>query len=515
MKNLPIGIQTFEKLISQDSLYNDKTQLIYELISSGSAYFLSRPRRFGKSLLISTLEAIFKGKKALFKGLWLEHSNWQWQEYPVIRIDFSELTANTPQQLESKLKSRLCEIYKDYQLTPPAEGDLQQFFIALITKLSKLGQVVILIDEYDKNIIDNIMHPQAAAEIRELLKSFYSIIKSRDEHIKFVLLTGITKFSKMSVFSGLNNLNDISMDAAWTTLLGCTEQEIDNYFPDYIQALADKQQWTVAKTREEMREWYNGFRFSKAEITVYNPYSLLLLFTKYEFDNYWFSTATPTFLLNLIKTQKYDVQQIESKNIRREAFASYDIEQLEVLPLLLQTGYITIQSYNRQRDNYNLSYPNKEVAESFNRYLIRMFTSVPPEQVDKYLWECIDALEANDLETFFSNLEIFFANLAYELHLPYEKYYQSIFYLLFKILGVNIHAEMKTNKGSIDTVMETATHIYIMEFKFDGSAQQALQQIHDKQYYQKYQRQQKHLVLVGVNFSRSQRNLDDYVVEAL
>lgn len=516
MKRLPIGIQSFEKLINNNALYIDKTRHIYELITTGDTYFLSRPRRFGKSLLISTLAAIFQGKRSLFDGLSIAQSDWQWQTFPIIRIDFSNFSLDTPEQLTVGLQQTLHDIAAHYQVSLTETGDLKRLFRTLIIQLAKLNPVVILIDEYDKAIIHHLgKNTEIAKQNRDILKNFYEVIKASDEYLQFVLLTGISKFSKMSVFSGLNNLNDISMHHRYADLVGCTEQEIDENFTDYVQKLAEAQQLSVAKVRDKMRQWYNGFRFTKSDIKVYTPYSLLLLFHNLDFANYWFSSATPTFLINLIRDQSYDIQAIEAKNIDAMAFTSYDIDNLRVLPLLVQTGYLTIAQYHRDYDAYDLAYTNFEVRQAFTQHLAELLTGVSPELTTSHLLHCIQHLQANHLAQFFQTLQIFFANIPYQIQLPHEYYYQTIFYVLFKLLGLRIHAEIQTNDGRVDAVIETATHIYVMEFKFNGSAEQALQQIHDKRYYQPYLHLAKTIVLLGINFDQQGHNLDDYQVEIL
>ncbi|MCP4133815.1 MAG: AAA family ATPase [bacterium] len=367
IKDLPIGIQSFEEVINGNFLYIDKTQFIYNIIRLKGYYFLSRPRRFGKSLLISTLESLFSGKKELFKGLKIEQSSYDWQEYPVIRIDFSTLLNKKPEELQKGIIRKLVEIGKCYSIDIIQDIPLPEIFLNLLKSLHQNTnrQVVVLIDEYDKPLIDNITNPQIAQENRDILKSFYGILKPADPYLRFVLLTGVTKFSKVSVFSDLNNLNDISISTEYADLLGCTQEELDLYFTDHIKQLTDATGEDEKRIKNRILKWYNGYRFSIKELTVYNPFSLLLLFKHNQFRNYWFETATPTFLIKLIKEKNFEIKKLEDESVSELAFSGCDMNNPKLLTLLLQTGYVTITGYNTKRRFYTLNYPNYEVKESF------------------------------------------------------------------------------------------------------------------------------------------------------
>jgi hypothetical protein len=516
MKPLPIGIQSIEKLINGNFLYIDKTEYIYSLIESSGYYFLSRPRRFGKSLLISTLEAIFLGKKELFKGLWIEkETEYDWQQHPVIRLDFTEIENNNPKVLKKSIIDNLIKIGKSYDIKIEQDKGIKYIFSDLIEKLASKNKVAVLIDEYDKPIIDNITNVKVAKENRDILKSFYGILKGSDEYLRFVILTGVTKFSRVSIFSDLNNLDDITISKEYSGILGCTENELLTYFSEYIKKLAKEQKQDEETIKKKIAYWYDGYRFSKKDMKVYNPFSLLLLFKHTDFINYWFETGTPTFLINLIKEKNYDLKNLEYERVNEFAFSSYEIEKLEVVPLLFQTGYLTITDYNENRRQYNLYYPNYEVKDSFLSYLVASYSNIETAKVDSYLWRCVDSLEENNLEEFFETLQIFFSNINYELHIKSEKYYQTIFYVIFKLIGLKVAAEVSTNIGRIDAVIELEDKVYIFEFKINDSPEKALEQIKNNKYYEKYMNLNKEIICVGAKFDLDDRNIMNWVADSL
>ncbi|MEZ4709296.1 MAG: ATP-binding protein [Caldilineaceae bacterium] len=511
-KPVQASTYTFRNLIEGGFLYVDKTRYLYELVHPASGiYFLARPRRFGKSLMISTLEEIFLGNRELFKGLWIDTSDYTWQSYPVIRLDLSRHAVKNGAALEQILDYYVEEIAQQHGVT--LRGfDYQTRFDNLIQQLARAGgKVVILIDEYDKPLIDNLDNLPAAMEIRDTLKNFYTIIKAMDRYLRFVFITGISKFSKVGVFSTLNNLTDLTMNPHFATALGITEQEMSAYFQEHIAEFAAKDKMTPEALLTKVRGWYDGFCFVEACEQVYNPFSTLQLFYNQRFANYWFETGTPTFLIKLLKAQQYDVEQLSDLRLRELAFSTYELEHLSIVPLLFQTGYLTIKAYEPQRRIYTLGYPNTEVTDAFLSHLLGEFSERDRGLNEDYLWQLVDALEADDLEHFFTILQVFFANVPYNIHLKHEKYYQTVFYLIFTLLGLRIEAEVHTNQGRIDAVAEVANHLYLFEFKVDKSAAEALQQIKQRAYYQKYQLKGKPMTLVGVNFDSAQRKITEWV----
>jgi len=374
MKELPLGIQDFESLISNNFLYIDKTQYIYNLARIKRYYFLARPRRFGKSLLCSTLQALFEGKKELFKGLWIEKSPWEWKEYPVITLNFGTLAHSTPEQIEVALKDRLALIAKKNNLQFDKTMLLFTSFRILLEELYKKAPVVIIIDEYDKPIIDHLDDLPAAHKVHKYLRSFYELIKNLDHYLRFVLLTGITKFSKTSIFSGLNNLFDITISEEASVLLGYTQEEVEKYISPYLQNIANQQNSTLPKIQAELKKWYNGYQFFENAPKVYNPYSVLEYLSTKKFSNYWFTTGTPSFLIKLFKKNNYPVYNLEKTILFDEDLVSFDLEYIDLNILLFQTGYLTIIDYDPDARCYTLSCPNYEVSQSLYHTLAQFMT---------------------------------------------------------------------------------------------------------------------------------------------
>jgi hypothetical protein len=514
---LPVGIQDFETIRTENYVYVDKTQLVYQMITKGAMYFLSRPRRFGKSLLVSTLRAIFRGERHLFKDLWIDQSDYTWeQQHPVIWLDMSAVTNSSAELLQQSLNFNLDEIAEQYGVKLPVSLSVSDRLNKLITELAKNNQkVVVLIDEYDKPLVDQIHRPEVAVENREVLKQFYGILKVQNANIRFLLLTGVSKFSKVSIFSGLNNLYDISLSTDYATLLGYTQQELTDHFSLEIDSLAQKEGLSRQALLDKIKHWYNGYRFSEKEISVYNPFSTLLLFTEQKFSDYWFETGTPTFLVKLIQEQQFEVTDLEKLRIGKADFSTYEIDQLSVVPLLYQTGYLTIKSYDREDGYYELGYPNREVEVAFLTSLLTYFSKVSKPVQSDFIFRMVAALKKQSFADFFQLLESFLLTIPFDLHIPLEKYYQNIFYFVFNLVGLRLNVEVHTNRGRIDAVMEGKDWIMIFEFKVNESAQEALAQIKEKGYADQYRFQQKAIYLIGINFNSKKRNVTDYVVEQL
>lgn len=507
MNKLPIGIQTFSKLREEGFLYVDKTQKIFDLVSHGGQYyFCSRPRRFGKSLLVSTLKELFSGNKELFKGLWI-YDKIQWEKHPVLSIDLSQISYDTPEVLESSLKRFLDDTAMAMGVTPDKEKSSKESFSALIKALSKNGKVVVLIDEYDKPIIDHIDNRDVATANRNILKGFYEVLKGVDPYLKFVFITGISKFSRVSIFSGLNNLNDITLDERFSTLMGYTQEELEQYFGDRIKQ----------KQLEDIKKWYNGYSWDGVHF-LYNPMSILLFFDKGKFGNYWFSTGTPSLLISAIKDLKIDVKRFENYETNKFLFDSFDIDRINIFSLLFQTGYLTIkkiEEVSATQSIYHLSYPNEEVKESFLQYIVSDFTGKYADELGHLIYRLQEIIRTGNLEEFFDTISVIFASVPYDIVIDdREAYYQTIIYLVLKLLGVHIQAEVETNMGRIDAVIETEDQVYLMEFKM-GKAHQALTQIKEKEYFQKYLKSSKVIKIIGVGFDPAQRNIGDFKVETI
>jgi hypothetical protein len=536
LKKLPIGVQSFEQLIREGAVYVDKTKNIYEILKPGfGAYFLSRPRRFGKSLLVSTLEAIFKNKRHLFKGLWLDSSDYAWEEFPVIKIDMSSVSKKTNVTLNQALKEAVNDNALREGITLE-DKEPERMFQLLIHALAKKynQQVVILIDEYDDPILKHINDPEMAGKNREVLQDFYKIMKSESGSLRFVFLTGVSKFAKTSIFSGLNNLLNISMSEKYATLLGYTQEELESYFSEYISELAESHSLSVDEILNKIKFWYNGYRFSKAENKVYNPFSSLLLFETKEFVNHWFVTGTPTFLIELIKRSSVDLQSFEDLiEIPEYNLNVYDVESLPLIPIMFDAGYLTLVKQSLMGNDiiYGLSYPNYEVKNSLVSGLLNEFSEKDSGSISSELLQISRSIINNDLEKFFSLLKSYFASIPYDL-IPKkelnEKYFQLIFYLLMRVTSFRVNTEDRTNLGRIDLMLETDTSIYLFELKVNSSATAALEQIKEKKYYEKYLHipvvksdsssetaQDKAVYLIGLNLSLEERNISEYLVESI
>jgi hypothetical protein len=507
MKKLPFGIQEFSKLIEGDFIYVDKTRHIYELLQH-HYYFLSRPRRFGKSLLLNTIKEIFLGNKELFKGLWI-YDKIDWQPHPVIKISFSNLEYNAI-GLEAAIDKEMNRIAQKHNIVFDS-NDKYSKFRALIKTLGQKSQLVILIDEYDKPIIDYLTNIEKAQENREILKNFYAIIKDSDQYIRFFFITGVSKFSKVSIFSDLNNLDDITLDRNFSTLLGWTQDEIEHYFGEYIDKVQQLYAEHHADIKPIIKEWYNGYSWDGKNF-VYNPVSLMNLFNKQVFNNYWFATGTPTFLMQKIKDEQYTAFDIEKRKIDHGLLDKYSIENMSLLPLLFQTGYLTIKEYDIFQNTIVLDYPNKEVADSFTRHILSELTIGKMDKSNMLLDDMGDAFDQEDIDKFISQLNILFKNIPYSIIENKEKYFHSIFYMVMKLIGYKIECEILTIDGRIDAVVLTEKNIFIIEFKIDQDADAAIRQIKDKAYALKYQDDKRDIKLIGINFDSEKHKIDDWQI---
>jgi hypothetical protein len=514
MQVLPLGIQTFSEIIERNNLYVDKTQHIHRLLHAGKYFFLSRPRRFGKSLLLSTIKSIYQGRKELFKGLWI-YDNWNWdQTHPVIHIGFSSLGYKEI-GLKEAISRRLKEQANDLHIQLESEG-ASGLFYELIKKAATKYQnkVVLLIDEYDKPLIDYLAPEEIeqAKTNQQILKTFYSVIKDSDPYLEFLLITGVSKFSKVSIFSELNNLRDISIKPAYANLVGITQKEVEDNFEPFLKAAASSLDINRTTLLSKIKEWYNGYSWNGVT-RVYNPWSLMSFMETQIFANYWFETGTPTFLIKQIRQHKR--VDFEHQLVDSSAFMSYDIENLQLLPLMFQTGYITI--LNRDEFGlFNIGYPNKEVKESLLRFMIGSFRETETSLSTPIAIKLYQAFNANDLDKAMRIIKSIFKNIPNHIFIAdKEYYYHSIIYLIFLLLGQYVECEINTNDGRLDAVLKTKERIYIIEFKLDQSAQIALQQIKNKKYYEKYTTDQRAIFLVGINFSSQSKSVKDWLMEAL
>ncbi len=511
MKDLPIGIQEFSKLINGGFLYVDKTKHIYELINSASYYFLSRPRRFGKSLLLNTIKEVFFGNKELFKGLWI-YDKIKWEKFPVIKISFSSvdyLNLGLAEAIDNMLSGIADE--NNIELKQPSYS---LKFGELIRKIAKDSRVVILVDEYDKPIIDYINDIHIAEKNRKILKSFYSVIKDNDNYIRFFFVTGVSKFSHVSIFSDLNNLNDITLDENYSVIAGYTQQELEYYFAGYIRQLEKRYKQVFPDILLQIKKWYNGYSWDGINF-VYNPFSILNFFFKKTFDDYWFRTGTPTFLTKLIKQKDYTIFDLENKVIYRGDLDKYEITSISLIPLLFQTGYLTIKKVNIREMTILLDFPNSEVERSFTIHLLADLNDGHIDKASSLLVDIMYSLKNDRIKEFIELINTLYKGISYTIVDNREKYFHSIFYIIVKLLGFTIESEILTIDGRIDAVITTDKYIYVIEFKAGQDAKTALQQIKEKGYHKIYRSQKKPVTLIGINFSIDKKSIDNFLIEKL
>jgi len=512
MKKLPIGISSLEKLRKENCYYVDKTHFVEKLVNKGNQFFLSRPRRFGKSLLLDTLKQAFLGNKQLFEGTYLEN-NWNWEKkYPVIHLDLSKTVNDNVENFKGSLDCILQDIGQDYSIALEKPYPNLKFE-ELIKKLYKKYnlEVVVLVDEYDKPILDNIENIEKALEIREVLREFYSILKASDQYLKLVFITGVSRFSKISIFSGLNQLNDITLDTEFATICGYTQSELETVFKDRLEGV----------NLEKLKYWYNGYNWLGEK--VYNPFDVLLFFDKKDFRPYWFETGTPTFLMKLILNNKVFLPKLEEIKANDEILANLDVDFLKIENLFFQTGYLTIRETKKLglRTIYILTYPNFEVKSSFNNFFL---SDILPSVSDKEDAQnsIVEAIEENDLEKIKTALHNFFASIPNDWYRKndldsYEGFYASVVYALFTGSGLDTKAEDTTNIGKIDLTVFYQDRAYIIEFKVveKDSEGKALNQIKEKKYYEKYTSNCREIYLVGIEFSKEKRNIVYFEYEKL
>ena len=470
-KHYPIGIQSFEELRKGGYYYADKTELIYRLVKTGKYYFLSRPRRFGKSLLISTLEAYFLGRKELFQGLAMEQLEKDWTAYPVLHLDLNSQKYDTPESLERILDKNLKKWEAEYEIEPQIPS-LSLRFVDVIERAAKAAgrNVVVLVDEYDKPLLQTIGKPDLQDDFRATLKAFYGVLKSCDASIRFALLTGVTKFSKVSVFS------------------------------DYEEA------------QQTLKQWYDGYHFGAECPDMYNPFSLLNTFAQMRFGSYWFDTGTPTFLVETLKHTHYDLHRLTQEQTTSDVLGGIGSMDENPIPLLYQSGYLTIKGYDKRFGLYRLGFPNEEVEKGFISFLLPYYAKVGKSESIFQISLFVRDVESGDIDSFMQRLQSFFADTPYELVRDLELHYQNVLFIVFKLLGFYTHAEYHTSKGRIDLTIQTDRYIYVMEFKLDGTAEEALRQIEEKHYAQPFLSDTRQLYKVGVNFSAQARNIEKWIV---
>lgn len=515
MKRITGSVYTFENMIRGHFLYVDKTEHIWKLAAPPQEmYFLSRPRRFGKSLMISTLKALFEGRKELFDGLAISKKNYDWKPYPVIHFDLNGWDFHGLKETRNSLRELVLECAQNHHISLNATEPCDMFRELIRALSSENQKVVVLIDEYDKPILNNITAPYAQDILNEL-KSFYSVIKAFENALRFAFITGVTKFCHVSLFSDLNNLTDITMRADYATMFGYTQAELEHYFGDRIEATAQAQKIPEDELKQKLKTWYDGYCFEENSESVYNPVSIAKFFENDgKFDNYWFATGTPSFLMELAKKTDFNFEDAVSRAVPGVTFDSFEIHNIDPVTLLLQTGYLTIKSSEIRFSKrwFWLDFPNEEVAESFSTYLLNSYVGKTRREVSSFSADLATAFLEGDLKQARKLLETFFAGIPYTIHKKSEATFHSIFYAIFRLLGFNIEAESCTNDGRIDAVVQTDDHIYLFEFKLDED-NSALPQIKEKAYFRKYLHSSKKITLVGVNFDSEKGQLINWQTE--
>ena len=506
----PIGIQSFEEIRNGGYVYVDKTALIYKLTSTGKYYFLSRPRRFGKSLLVSTMEAYFSGRKELFEGLAMVSLEKDWVSYPVLHLDLTGAAYLSVDELYSKLNSFLSKYEERYEICTGERVASVRFENIIDVAYRKTGQkVVILIDEYEKPIIDNIDNPELMEQFRRELQGFYSVIKGKDNAIRFAFLTGVTKLGKMSIFSGLNNLNDISMEARYADICGITEQELKSNFGESVRMLAEMNGLSEEECYKKLASMYDGYHFHYRTPGIYNPFSLLNTFNANEFRMYWFETGTPTFLVRYLKQGNYNLDNIAKNDVSVETLTGANYVSPAPITLMYQAGYLTIKDYDQRFNTYNLDYPNEEVKSGFLNSLSHLYApALAGGELSVY--QFIRDIEKGDTKSFMERLTAFFAGNSYEIQGDLELYFQNVMSIMLKMMGLYVKTEYQTSNGRIDILFDTDKYVYIIELKRDQSADIALKQIEEKGYDKPFLASGKQIIKLGINFSSETKTIDGW-----
>ena len=524
----PIGIQDFESIISGGYVYVDKTELVYRLVTEGKIYFLSRPRRFGKSLLVSTLKTYFQGKKDLFKGLAIDGLEKEWAEYPVFHLSFGGENFIEPGTLEKKIEDALSGWEQLYGTSPHYTSTGNRFRYVLKAAHEKYGRrSVVLIDEYDKPLLDVLDTPYSIQvdgekrlleeHHRNILKGFYSVFKEADADLQFVLLTGVTKFSQVSVFSGFNQPSDISMDEQYETLCGITEDELYHYFAGPIEKLAAKYKCSTKEMKARLKRQYDGYHFSENLTDIYNPFSILNVFAKQRVDDFWFKTGTPTYLIRLLNHTQENLNELTGKYYDPSQFFDYKADVEKPLPMIFQSGYLTIKDCDLDMNTYLLDFPNNEVK---NGFVTMVAADYLKNRTDAGSWarDVVKALRVADLDLFYKLLTSFLADIPYsmrrkETERERERYFHYTFYLLMRMVSCyTTYTEKQQSEGRVDCIIETPDYVYIFEFKLDGTADEALAQIEDKGYARPYLTDGRKLFKIGVSFSSETGTVDDWKV---
>jgi len=510
----PIGIQDFKTIRTDSYFYADKSALMYKLIKSGQNYFLSRPRRFGKSLLVSMMDYYFKGERELFKGLAIDQLEKDWATYPVLHLDLNAAKYTTSEALTSILESQLSRWEEVYGASPTEKVVSERFKGVIQRAYEKTGQkVAILVDEYDKPLLQAFGNAELMEDYRATLKAFYGVEKSMGAYIQFAFFTGVTKFSKVSVFSDLNNLADISMDKRYAEICGITEKEIHDNLDAEVESLAQANNLTKEECYDKLKLNYDGYHFEAGTVGMYNPFSLLRTLDSQAFKDYWFETGTPTILVEALRKTNYNLEELTQEEVTADLLGSIDSIETNPLPLIYQSGYLTVKDYDEEFQSYHLGFPNLEVERGFTRFLIPYYTSLTPQQSSSFIANLVKEVRTGQAEQFMQRLDSLFANGDYQIAGDAELYFQNAVWVIFKLVGLYTEVEHHTTNGHIDMLIKTQDYIYIIEFKLDNSADDALRQIEEKQYAKPFEHDGRTIYKIGVNFSSQTRRIDDWKIK--
>ena len=514
-RRLPVGIQSFEYIRRNDYVYVDKTAFLYRLVNQGKPYFLSRPRRFGKSLFLSTLEAYFLGKRDLFHGLAIERFETEWAQHAVLHLSLNAERYDTADSLRGILEYQLGEWEKIYGASDTATSYSTRFMSVIRRASEQTGRgVVVLIDEYDKPLLRSFHDENLQEEFRQILTAFYTVLKDADPWLRFVFITGVTKFAQMGIFSNLNQLSDISFDADFAALCGMTRTEIEATFRPEIERMAAERGKTYGEIMDEMTRLYDGYRFSESPMEgMYNPFSVLNALTKRTFRNYWFSSGTPTFLVEMLRKTDFDLRELDGIRVLAASLTDDRADVNNPVPMIYQSGYLTIKDYDDEFQEYTLGFPNEEVKYGFLNFAAQFYTPVRESDTAFYIGKFIRELRSGDAEAFLSRLRAFFAGIPYELNDRTERHYQVVFYLVFRLMGQFAETEVRSAHGRADAIVRTSDYLFVFEFKLNGTAEEALQQIGDRGYLIPFTADSRRLVKIGVEFDAAERNLGRWIID--
>ena len=512
-RRYPLGIQTFQKIIEENMLYVDKTELIYKLTQSYSYVFLSRPRRFGKSLLVSTLASYFRGEKDLFKGLAMERLERQWKKHPVIHLSLASVKEIEPEKIEESLSNRLRNIENQFCIERKSKGLGDRLNDIIQQTTEQYGEkAVVVLDEYDAPLLNVLHDEQRLAQVRQLMRTLYAPLKDCDPYLRFVFITGISKFSQLSIFSEINNLKVISMMPEYATLCGFTQQEIEDNFPDGINRLAEKEGLTVGQTLDKLRQTYDGYHFAADSPGVYNPYSIINALSDGTFDNYWFSTGTPSFLVEMLRKFHTDISRIDGSEAEVAEFDAPTENMKSILPLFYQSGYITIKHFDRKARLFTLGFPNKEVKTGLMDNLYTYYVAPTLDYRATNIWRISKGLLEDDPETSLQTLQAYLEGIPYQDSRFDENHYTQMLYVIFSLLGLHVDSQVRTAKGRLDVVVKTDDHIYVMEVKLDRPAREAIEQIDSRNYLLPYSLDGRQLTKIGISFSTEERNVTEWII---